>query len=115
VKKNHDIIYVLGDVAFNRDSLVKCARLTGDKRLITGNHDKYGVDEYSKYFRVMPGLMKYKEFWLSHAPLHAKQLRGLKNIHGHVHHNNIDDDRYINVCVEAIGGTPITLEKIRST
>jgi calcineurin-like phosphoesterase family protein len=115
VKKKRDIVYVLGDVAFSRDALYKCARLTGEKRLIAGNHDKYRVEAYSEYFRVMPGVMRYKEFWLSHAPLHPDELRGLRNVHGHVHHRSIDDERYLNVSVEAIGGCPVTLDKLRIT
>ena len=110
-----DIVYVLGDVAWTRAGLNKLKQLKGNKNLIMGNHDKYFVDEYmAQGFRVRPGVMKYKEFWLSHAPIHPAELRGLKNIHGHVHENTLDDPRYINVCVEPLDGTPMYLEDIRA-
>ena len=67
----------------------------------------------------MFGLYKYKEFWLSHAPIHPCELRGKRNIHGHVHQNHVMDEhhkrdnRYINVCVENTDGAPVSLDKIR--
>lgn len=36
-------------------------------------------------------LVKYKGFWLSHAPIHPEELRGCKNIHGHCHDAVISD------------------------
>ena len=57
--------------------------------------------------------VKYKEFWLSHAPIHPEELRDRINIHGHVHYKNIDDARYFNVSCENIGFKPISLENIR--
>lgn len=108
-----DVVYCLGDVAFSRDALKKCTRLKGNKNLLPGNHDGFRIDEYQEYFKIRPGLFKYKGFWLSHAPVHPHQLRGLNNIHGHVHHMDIDDPRYINVCVEAVSGVPIELNVIR--
>jgi calcineurin-like phosphoesterase family protein len=109
-----DFLYVLGDVAFSQEGLAKCDKLRCcNKILIPGNHDKYPMLEYLKYFQVRPGLVKYKGFWLSHAPVHPAELRDCCNVHGHVHHQSIDDDRYINVCVEALGGVPISLDEIR--
>lgn len=104
-----DVIYCLGDVAWSREALKKCARLNGNKYLIMGNHDKFRVDEYAEYFQIRPGIYKYKGYWLSHAPIHPDELRGIQNIHGHVHHKTIEDDRYINACVEAVGGVPMKL------
>lgn len=115
VINKRDVVYCLGDLAFSRDALKKCSRLKGDKNLILGNHDKFRIEEYQAYFKLRPSLFKYKGFWLSHAPIHPAELRGLKNIHGHVHHRSIGelttpsfiDDRYINVCVEALKGVPM--------
>ena len=59
-------------------------------------------------------LYKYKnKFWLSHAPIHPQELRGLKNVHGHCHNNSIDDNRYINVSCEAVNYTPIQFKDIK--
>lgn len=113
VRKN-DVVYLLGDVAFSRDGLAKCERLNGFKKLIMGNHDQFRVEDYTAVgFRVLGGMIKFKGFWLSHAPVHPAELRGCKNIHGHVHSESIDDARYINVCVEAQDGLPRLLEEIR--
>lgn len=58
-------------------------------------------------------LFKYKDFWLSHCPLHPNELRGKKNIHGHVHFQSIPDSRYFNTSLENINYTPINVEEIR--
>lgn len=101
-----DLVWVLGDVAMGKSkegkpNLKKISKLNGTKKLILGNHDELPIEEYLNYFQVIKGFTRYKGYWLSHAPIHPLELRGKKNIHGHVHHNSIDDRNYINVCVEA--------------
>jgi calcineurin-like phosphoesterase family protein len=113
VVNRKDVVYVLGDVAFDPISLKKVAELNGIKKLIRGNHDLLDANVYLKYFTNIYGLLKYKHFWLNHAPIRPNNLRGRIQIHGHVHEKTINDPRYINVCVEAINGTPISLEEIR--
>ena len=100
-----DLVWVLGDVAMGKTdngiyNLSKISRLNGTKRLILGNHDLLSVDQYHRYFEIVSGFSKYKKYWLSHSPIHPIELRGKKNIHGHVHHRDIGDENYINVCVE---------------
>lgn len=112
VHKN-DLVYVLGDVAFTLDSLRNIGRMRGQKILIMGNHDKYPLEEYLKYFRtIRPSPFPYKKFWLSHCPIHPAELRGRMNVHGHVHHNTLPDKRYINVSVEPLCGLPMSLEEL---
>ena len=111
VSKN-DVTYVLGDIAFNDDRLPLLDEMNGRKVLVLGNHDIFKMEDYKKYFYKIKWFGTYKGFWISHCPIHPAELRGKKNIHGHVHHNSIDDDRYINVCVEPLGGTPIEFTKI---
>ena len=122
VVKPHDVVWVLGDVAMGRPgttdvpgkgwkNLAQVGRLVGNKKVIIGNHDDMPIDAYMQYFHVIRGVCKFKGQWLSHTPIHPAELRGRKNIHGHVHHksitivdkqhNIVEDDRYINVCVEA--------------
>lgn len=121
VRKKYDIVYVLGDVVFNKNDLHYLDELNGRKILIRGNHDEFKTGVYLKYFEQVYGIFKYKEFWLTHCPVHPHELRGKRNIHGHVHQNSImnsygdeKDDRYINVCVEALDGYPVPLDDIRS-
>jgi hypothetical protein len=81
---------------------------------VTGNcldklHMKDLVNVYDKIY----SLYKYKEFWLSHCPIHPEELRGKKNIHGHTHYHNIDDSRYFNVSMENIEYKPVNIDEIR--
>jgi len=101
-----DIIWILGDIAIGKcenglKNLSKVGRLYGIKNCVLGNHDELPIQEYSKYFHTIKGFTKYKGYWLSHVPIHSSELRGKKNIHGHIHHNIIEDENYINVCIEA--------------
>jgi len=118
--RKRDTVYVLGDVVWNTGDLSILSELKGDKILVRGNHDTFPTKEYLKYFNEVHGVVKYKGFWLSHIPIHPAELRGCKNIHGHVHQNSIRDgynqldDRYINVCVENAGSAPVSIADIRS-
>jgi calcineurin-like phosphoesterase family protein len=95
-----DDVYVLGDACFTMDTINEFRDLPGRKFLIRGNHDDLNTQVYLKYFQSVFGLKKYKEFWLSHAPIHPNELRGKINLHGHVHYESIPDSRYFNMCVE---------------
>lgn len=107
VLKN-DLVMVLGDVCFDKSKLPLLKKMRGSKHLIFGNHDKFGLQEYLKYFDKVHGFTKYKgRAWLSHAPIHPAELRGKFNIHGHLHFKTMCDDRYINVSVEKLYGRPV--------
>lgn len=95
-----DDVYVLGDAAFTMDTLQEFYNLPGRKFLVRGNHDEFKDVVYYPHFENIYGLKKYKEFWLSHAPIHPDELRGKANLHGHVHYQSINDPRYMNMCVE---------------
>jgi len=121
VVRKRDVLYILGDIAMGKPGTVdkrgigwynlsKVGRLNGTKKFILGNHDDMTIEAYRQYAQIIRGMDRYKGFWLSHCPIHPQELRGRKNIHGHVHANSIPDDNYINVCVEANmmrNGTPI--------
>jgi calcineurin-like phosphoesterase family protein len=113
-----DTVWVLGDVAFSLDALKKVALLKGNKNLVRGNHDREAIHEYKYLFSNVYGLIRKNGLWLSHAPIHPQELRGSKNVHGHVHQNPIlldgkPDPRYINVCVEALNGIPVLLDSLK--
>ena len=116
IKKAHHQVWVLGDMCiknklYDFDSII--SRLKGTIHVITGNHCY--LPAYSK-IHVANGILKKYGFWLSHYPIHPQELRGKKNIHGHIHgiENLLKDDRYINVNCEFINYTPISLEQIRA-
>ena len=124
VKQNyHDLVgkrdtcYFLGDIAFNQMRLWDIASWAGQKKvLIVGNHDteRIPMRDLCNAFDEVHSLLKYKKFWLSHAPLHPDELRGKINVHGHTHHHVIDDPRYVNVCLEQINYRPINLLEIQA-
>ncbi len=106
-----DKLFILGDIAFTHDGIEAFKKIQcKNKEAIWGNHDPIAkllpLVEKWHAFRV------YKEFWLSHCPIHPNELRGRKNIHGHVHNKTILDDRYISVCVEACNGYPVRYDDL---
>ncbi len=113
-----DVVWILGDVIFDETHAWALEAMKGRKKLVRGNHDYFKMEFYLKYFEEIHGLYKKYGFWMSHAPIHPDELRGKKNVHGHVHQNIIKqgykpDERYISVCVEACNGTPIPLDVIK--
>ena len=113
IKKKNQIVWVLGDFLIKNkhyDMPKILAQLNGTIRIIPGNHCH--LDYYPRNM-IWKGLEKKYGFWISHAPIHPDELRGSWNIHGHTHNRFIDDERYINVCVENINYTPISLSEIR--
>jgi len=108
------LIYFLGDVMFDIKYLEMIKALPGRKKLIKGNHDELlTLENIKDVFESVDGIIKYKKFWLTHAPMHPDELRNKVNIHGHVHYATIPDKRYVNICPEETGQYFITLEEIR--
>lgn len=116
VLTKRDTLYILGDLCFdNRDlklvEQINCFK----KHLILGNHDKFHLREYLKYFDTVRAYTRYKGYWVSHMPLHEYDMVNCRvkgNIHGHLHQNNIEDSRYFNVSIEQSNGVPRTLEQL---
>lgn len=113
-----DDVYVLGDWCFDMGMLNMLQTLPARaKYLIRGNHDEFDLGVYAKYFNNVYGLKRYKEFWLSHAPIHPDELRGKFNLHGHVHYNTLKDQRYFNCCPENLwpkyGRCLVSLDELR--
>lgn len=111
-----DRVYHLGDVVMNRRCLPIVGRLNGKKILIKGNHDIFKLKDYTPYFKDIRSYKVFPKHGIicSHIPVHEGQLqhRWKLNVHGHLHQNVIPDKRYMNVSVEQINYTPITLEEI---
>ena len=123
-----DTLYLLGDVYFNAEAYALAARLSQSVQhlhLILGNHDfnngsnkgQIVMREFLEkgYVKTIRSLYKYKQVWLSHAPIHPVELRGKKNIHGHVHFKTLDDDDYFNLSLENTKNfAPVAYEDIIS-
>lgn len=120
VNKN-DKVFILGDVTMESHKYYHLlSTLKGNKTFILGNHDKeQNANGIIKYGNVC-GMLKYRGFWLTHCPIHQKELRDKKNIHGHTHEKHIKklfglikDKRYINVCADVLNYTPILFTDIK--
>jgi len=124
-----DVVWVMGDAAFTKDGLSSIGRLPGRKILVRGNHDLLPTEDYLQVFDEVYGLIAYKGYWLSHAPIHPSELYGRTNIHGHCHRGGPTEvsrgfDRggvhieapatYFNVCAEHLPTpyTPISFSEI---
>lgn len=114
--KKRDVVYMLGDMAFDIKYLQQIKTWPGIKKLVLGNHDfmrgKIKLSDMVDSYDEIHGCIKYKGLWLTHFPIHPNELYGKVNVHGHVHRNEISiiedynihkDRRYINVCPESIG------------
>lgn len=106
-----DTVYILGDIAFTAVAVDRIKQLRGQKILIGGNHDK-NLLRYADVVCSIHGCRVFKNYWLTHIPIHPSELRGRKNIHGHTHNVCIPDENYINVCVEMNNGIPILIDDI---
>jgi calcineurin-like phosphoesterase family protein len=112
-----DKLYILGDIVMNRKCLNILNKINTKKLiLIRGNHDIFKLKDYLPYFKDIRAykVMPKHGIIFSHIPIHPNQLEGrfTLNVHGHMHHNKLDDPRYMNICPEIIGYMPISLEEI---
>ncbi len=134
VVRPQDHVWHLGDVTMKHKEYLKhIRRLNGHKRLVMGNHDLGTAQEYlAAGFQKIAGYRVLDGFIASHIPISAGSMGQFHaNIHGHTHGQpvtqhypggingpgsieNVPDYRYINVCVEALDYTPISLEQIKS-
>lgn len=111
-----DTIWVLGDMCikneeYNMEYLID--RLNGRINVVPGNHCYLPYYNH-RNIELQNGLVSKYGLWLSHCPIHPNELRGRKyNVHGHVHNETINDNRYVNVCCEVVGYKPVSLDKIR--
>lgn len=128
ISKN-DVVYVLGDAAFDDEGLNIIGNLKGRKILIKGNHDDItSAKNQLNIFEEIHGILKYKNMWLTHCPIHPDEMRKCKlNVHGHVHQHTImkgwgpwrrEDLKYVNSCVDVVypkfGSCFLTLDYLRN-
>lgn len=91
-----DLVYVLGDIAFNDDHAEIFFRLNGEKILLLGNHDKDLKIDKLKCFRQIDKLITIKDMGrsvcLCHYPMISfeNSIYGGYHVFGHIH-NNVND------------------------
>lgn len=139
VVRPQDHWWNLGDVCMHRQ-LNKVAhllkRMNGHKRLLLGNHDQCKLREYLAHFEKVQSYRKIDGMMFSHIPIHPSSMgRSTANIHGHIHSNqgsfppvvgkqmkftgdNVKTavetvSPYINLSVEVIDYTPVSLGQVK--
>jgi calcineurin-like phosphoesterase family protein len=100
VVNSRDVVYVLGDVF----RLERVPELRGTKKLALGNHDQRPATVYAGLFSQVRACFEFDGCLLTHIPVHPCQFGRFElNVHGHMHAQHIDDDRYVPVSVEHCG------------
>lgn len=116
VVSKRDVTWILGDVTFETSKFYPLLdKLNGTKHVILGNHDRrQDVPELLKYVQSVGALVRYKGVFLSHCPVHPKELeyRIPYNVHGHIHDEQVGDPRYVCVSLEQIDYRPKTLGEL---
>lgn len=115
-----DTLYILGDVVIYNDGMKYLEEISSrveHLHICLGNHcnerkNSPTLEDYMKVCKSVFGMKKYKRAWLTHAPIHPEELRGKFNIHGHVHSNSVDDNRYFNASCENVNYKPVNMVDI---
>jgi len=109
-----DRVYHLGDIAMAKSQIATLGRCNGKKHLIKGNHDIFTLKDYLPFVYNISSFKKMDGAALSHFPIHPGSLgRFGLNLHGHTHHQCLDDDRYVNMCVEMTNYTPVPWDDVQ--
>ena len=93
-----DKVFVHGDVTTEKSEYYYLLdELLGSKVVLLGNHDKpEHIQELLKHVDKVAGVIKYKNFWLTHMPVHPSELLRVRgNIHAHVHEKSIEKSTII--------------------
>jgi calcineurin-like phosphoesterase family protein len=114
VINKRDTVWVLGDIGLTKKGYHKLDRLKGIKNIVLGNHDKPEfVPELQKYVNKICGSVQLKKCILTHIPIYPTEFyRWEKNIHGHIHSDKIQDDRYVCVSFEHTEMKPVLLNDL---
>ncbi len=128
-----DLTFILGDVTMeNNIHYYQLDRLNGRKVVVLGNHDKKEhVKDLLKHVETVAGMVDYKGFCLTHAPIHPNEIHFYRgNIHAHIHENLLHEvnianryadadtvvlptlNKYYNVDAHRIGYRPRTIEEL---
>lgn len=120
VVKEDDLVYFLGDVIWKTNSRARdiINSLKGRKRLCVGNHDD--VNFLFPFFEKVYLWKYFPEHNLvaSHVPIDHADLRGKRNVHGHLHEKAVklntgcSDFNYYNVSMERTRYQPILLNTV---
>lgn len=114
----NDKVYHLGDVTFKYGEPFAdlMRQLNGKKRLILGNHDRIKGTNLINFFERVELWRPFgaEGFFASHVPINPENFPGKTffQVHGHIHEKTLNDPRYMNVSVESIDYTPVSMDQI---
>ena len=118
-----DTLWLMGDICFSEERLYMLeaiSREIGNVHWILGNHDTQNTERQRILAKSVDlgiklhSLVSYKGTWLSHHPIHPKELRGKHNLHGHVHTATIREHGYFNCSAENLGFYPREFKDIKA-
>lgn len=117
-----DIVYILGDLTMEKANYEFLDELNGRKKVILGNHDQpHHIKTLLEHVQTVCGsyevtIGREKTCILTHIPIHPTMLFNYTaNIHGHIHEDNLAENRYINLSADATNYTPVELTFKEST
>lgn len=111
--KPEDLIYHLGDIAWTSAGLRLFGELPGTKRLIIGNHDDGKACAQLVQKLELTRDFDESGFTATHMPKRFERHDLRINVHGHVHPYDLDDPRYVNICVERTEYRPLHIDELR--
>ena len=120
IVKKRDVLFCLGDMAFDDRGLSKIAQIPCRKILIRGNHDNHlCTQQFLSVFESVEGAYRYKKYWFTHIPIHPSELYRGNNVHGHCHRggpaeHQIGEDwqKYYNAILEYNDYRPIDMQQV---
>lgn len=115
-----DVVWILGDVAWNNEALKLLDLCHGIKHVVLGNHDKnLNIRQLVKHVNKVFGIVKNYDMVFSHCPVHPSELqyRWNFNVHGHIHHPErcLNQNQYFNVNIDVQRGRFVPLEELKAT
>lgn len=117
VIRKRDVVFFLGDICFTDESIEQIKQLNFCRKILyLGNHDTKKTEKYLEAFDEVHAFRSYKNYWLSHCPIHPQELRNRKaNIHGHLHSSilNDPDNLYFDVSPEKHNFELVDFEDIK--
>jgi len=117
-----DILFILGDFIFKSDKydyyINQLSKMSCRIKLIMGNHDNLKLYKETRLpkLEIQLPLFSYKNFWISHCPIHPQEIRNkLGNIHGHLHNSELNDKRYFDVGLGKNNFKFVTFDEIKES
>lgn len=115
-----DKVYWLGDVTFRvtPEFIAFFRQFKGKHRLVPGNHDNIIDLCKSGLFKKVQIWRTFREegiipFTCSHIPLDLSSVKGIFNVHGHIHQNDPPTLNHINICPEITDYEPRSMDELQ--